>query len=148
MLGLDVGTKTLGTAVSDVTRTIASPLTTLARAGLARDLERLTAIIADRGIAGLVVGLPLNLDGRQGPRAQSVRQFTRDMLRCIDLPCLFWDERLSTAAVERILIDVADLSRNKRRRVVDRAAAAFILQGVLDALANHAVSAVRDDARQ
>lgn len=145
LLGLDVGTKTFGAAVSDVTRTIATPLTTIARSGLARDLDRLAAIVAEREIAGLVVGLPLGLDGRQGPRAQAVRQFGRDMTQRIALPCLYWDERLSTVAVERLLIGEADLSRRKRRAVVDRSAAAYILQGALDALAN--VAAETTNAR-
>jgi putative Holliday junction resolvase len=136
VLGIDVGTKTLGLAVSDITRTIATPLTTLARAGLARDLASLAGIVAEREITGLVIGLPLGLDGRQGPRAQAVRQFGRDVRQRIPLPCLYWDERLSTAAVERVLIGEADLSRKRRRALVDRSAAAYILQGALDALAN------------
>lgn len=138
LIGLDVGTRTLGVAVSDVTRTIATPLVTLERAGLVRDLDRIAAIVADREAAGLVIGLPLTLDGRSGRRVQAVRQFARDLLQRLPLPCLFWDERLSTVAVERMLIGEADLSRRKRRAVVDRSAAAFILQGALDALASYA----------
>jgi putative Holliday junction resolvase len=149
LLGLDVGTKTLGLAVSDVTRMIATPLLTLPRSGLARDLDRLAAVVAERDIRGFVVGLPLSLDGRAGRRAQAVRQFVRDLLIRLPLPCLLWDERLSTAAVERVLIAEADLSRKKRHAVVDRSAAAFILQGALDRLARHAPPVVHGpDARR
>jgi putative Holliday junction resolvase len=134
LLGLDVGSRTIGLAVSDVTWSVATPVRTLQRGRLARDLEAIRALAADLEVGGLVVGLPIEMDGREGPRCQSVRQFARDLGAVLRLPTAFWDERLSTAAVERILIGEADLSRRRRRRVVDRAAAAWILQGALDAL--------------
>ena len=135
LLGLDVGTKTIGLAIADVTRTIASPFDTIARTRLDRDLDRLTERTALASIGGFVVGLPIGMDGREGRRCQAVRQFTRDLLERIDAPLAFWDERLSTAAVERVLIGEADLSRRRRRQVVDKTAACFILQGALDRLA-------------
>jgi putative Holliday junction resolvase len=134
LLGLDVGSKTIGLAVSDVTWSVATPVRTLQRGRLARDLEILRALVAELEAGGVVVGLPVEMDGREGPRCQSVRQFARDLERILRLPTAFWDERLSTAAVERFLIGEADLSRRRRRGVVDRAAAAWILQGALDAL--------------
>jgi putative Holliday junction resolvase len=140
LLGLDVGTRTIGLAVSDVTWTVATPLATLARTRLAADAERLRALAAEREAGGLVVGLPVQMDGREGPRCQSVRQFVRNLQPLLPLPVAFWDERLSTAAVERVLIGEADLSRRRRAEVVDRAAAAWILQGALDALAHAARS--------
>jgi putative holliday junction resolvase len=136
LMGLDVGSRTIGTAVSDVTWTVASPLGTLARTRLAQDVERLRALAAERDVGGLIVGLPVQMDGREGPRCQSVRQFVRNLQPALPLPVAFWDERLSTAAVERVLIGEADLSRRRRGQVVDRAAAAWILQGALDALAH------------
>jgi putative Holliday junction resolvase len=135
LLGLDVGSKTIGLAASDVSRTIANPLATIARTRLGRDLERLAGQVADLSIGGFVVGLPIGMDGREGRRCQAVRQFARDLLKRTDAPLAFWDERLSTAAVERVLIGEADLSRRRRRQVVDKAAACFILQGALDRLA-------------
>jgi putative Holliday junction resolvase len=134
LLGLDVGTKTVGLALSDVSCTVATPLTTVLRTRLAEDLRRLAAIAAEHEVGGLIVGLPVSMDGSEGRRCQSVRQFARDLVRSLDLPLTFWDERLSTAAVERMLIREADMSRQRRRQVVDRAAAAYILQGALDAL--------------
>jgi putative Holliday junction resolvase len=134
LLGLDVGSKRIGLAVSDVTWSVATPVRTLQRTRLARDLEAIRALAADLDVGGLVIGLPVEMDGREGPRCQSVRQFARDLGAVLRLPTAFWDERLSTAAVDRFLIGEADLSRRRRRRVVDRAAAAWILQGALDAL--------------
>jgi putative Holliday junction resolvase len=134
LLGLDIGTKRIGLAVSDVTWSVATPVRTLQRTRLARDLEAIRALAAELEVGGLVVGLPIEMDGREGPRCQSVRQFARDLGAVLRLPTAFWDERLSTAAVDRFLIGEADLSRRRRRRVVDRAAAAWILQGALDAL--------------
>jgi putative holliday junction resolvase len=136
LLGLDVGRRTIGLALSDVTWSIASPAQTITRSRLARDLAALAAAAAELEAGGLVVGLPVEMDGREGPRCQSVRQFARDVVRALQLPLAFWDERLSTAAIERILIGEADLSRARRRTVVDRAAAAWILQGALDAIRN------------
>jgi putative holliday junction resolvase len=134
LLGLDLGTKRIGLAVSDGTLAVATPLETVARTKFAADAERLAALAARRAIGGLVYGLPLGLDGREGPRCQATRQFARDFARRLPLPYCFQDERFSTQTVERFLIDEADLSRAKRKAVIDRAAAAYILQGALDAL--------------
>lgn len=131
LLGLDVGTKTIGVAVSDGTLTVASPLETLKRTKFAADAKRLAEIAAKRGVGGVVVGLPVNMDGSEGPRAQSVRQFAADLTRALDLPVTLWDERLSTAAVTRTLIE-ADVSRARRAEIVDKMAAAYILEGLLD----------------
>jgi putative pre-16S rRNA nuclease len=134
VLGLDLGTKTIGVAISDLTRQIASPLETIARRKFADDAQRLIHL-AKREKAGLIVlGLPLNMNGSEGPRAQSTRAFARNLARHIDIPIVFWDERLSTAAVERMLI-AADQSRAKRGAVIDKLAAAYILQSALDSLA-------------
>ena len=133
LMGLDLGTKTIGVAVSDVSRTIATARTTLKRAKLSRDIETLRAMIAADGIGGIVVGLPVNMDGSEGPRAQSARDTAARLAEALALPVAFWDERLSTVAAERPLLD-ADLSRRKRARVVDQVAAAYILQGALDRL--------------
>ncbi len=132
LLGLDVGQKTIGMALSDTRRVVASPLETIRRERLAADLARVRDIVARQGVGGFVVGLPIALDGREGPRCQSVRQFAADLLKACDRPLAFFDERLSTAAVERLLIDEADMSRKRRRQVVDKMAAAYILQGALD----------------
>lgn len=133
LLGLDIGDKTIGVAVSDATRMIASPVTTIRRKKWPDDLKQLTDIIAERQVAGLVAGLPINMDGSEGPRAQATRQIARNILKRVDLPLLLWDERLSTQAVERAMLE-ADMSRAKRAERVDRLAAAYILQGALDAL--------------
>ncbi len=133
LLGLDVGDKTIGFAVSDAGRRIASPVTTLRRTRPAADLEALLRLVEEREAGGLVLGLPVNMDGTEGPRAEAVRRTARQILGRRDLPLAFWDERLSTAAVERAMIG-ADLSRAKRARRIDSAAAAWILQGALDAL--------------
>jgi putative pre-16S rRNA nuclease len=134
LLGLDVGAKTIGLALSDVTWSLASPVRTLPRSRLAKDVEALRALARELDVGGLVIGLPVEMNGREGRRCQSVRQFARDLESALCLPTALWDERLSTAAVERFLIGEADLSRGRRRTVVDRAAAAWILQGALDAL--------------
>lgn len=135
LLGLDVGSKTIGLAISDSRRSIASPLETIRRKKLTHDVVALSAIVAERQIVALVIGLPVNMDGSEGPRCQSVRQFAANIReRGIDLPQAFWDERLSTAAVERFLIGEADMTRQRRAQVVDKMAAAYILQGALDAL--------------
>ncbi len=136
LLGLDLGEKTIGLAISDRDRSLASPLETLRRGKFRQDAEALAAIIAEREVAGLVLGLPFNMDGSEGPRCQSTRQFARNLEveAGMTLPVAFWDERLSTAAVERLLIDEADMTRARRAEVVDKMAAAYILQGALDAL--------------
>ena len=134
VLGLDVGAKTVGLALSDATLTVATPLETIWRGKkFAPDAERLAGIIGERGVGGLVIGLPFNMDGSEGPRCQSTRQFARNLLGRIEIAIAFWDERLSTAAVERMLVEEADLSRNRRGEVIDKLAAAYILQGALDA---------------
>ena len=137
LLGLDVGEKTIGLAVSDPGLAVASPLVTLRRGKFTADAERLARLVAERGVGGLVVGLPVNMDGSEGPRCQSVRQFAANLLARLDLPLAFWDERLSTAAVTRAMLD-ADLSRRRRGEIVDKLAAAYILQGLLDRLAGSA----------
>ena len=134
LLGLDPGTKTIGVAVSDERRTLASPLETVWRNGLRHDLERLRLLAERREATGLVLGMPLNMDGTAGRRAQSVRAFSRSVEEALGLPVLHWDERLSTAAAEDAMI-AADLSRAKRAERVDALAAASILQGALDAFA-------------
>jgi putative Holliday junction resolvase len=133
LLGLDVGTKTVGMALSDVTRTVATPYETLKRTKFTADAKRIAEIVEKEGVGGLVIGLPLNLDGSEGPRAQSTRAFARNLAAHVPIPMAFWDERLSTAAVERHLIE-ADASRKRRAEVIDRMAAAYILQGALDRL--------------
>jgi putative pre-16S rRNA nuclease len=133
LLGLDVGTKTIGLALSDTRRVVASPLETIRRRRFGDDAAILFALIDRHGVGGLVVGLPLALAGGDSPRTQSVRQFARNLLALRDLPVLLWDERLSTAAVTREMI-AADLSRKRRAEIVDRVAAAYILQGCLDAM--------------
>jgi len=131
LLGLDVGTKTVGLAVSDVTRRIATALETIRRTKFKADAERLLALAKEHGAGGLIIGLPVNLDGTEGPRAQSTRAFARNLSALTDLPMAFWDERLSTAAAERALIE-ADASRKRRAELIDKLAAAYILQGALD----------------
>jgi putative holliday junction resolvase len=133
LLGLDVGTKTIGMALSDTTLLVATPLDTIRRTRFGDDAKRLVAEIERHGVGGIVVGLPMSLDGSEGPRAQGVRQFARNLLALIDRPLAFWDERMSTAAVEREMI-AADLSRKRRAEIIDKVAAAYILQGLLDRL--------------
>lgn len=132
--GLDLGEKTLGVAVSDLRRSVATPLETIRRVKFTQDAARLLEIVRARGIAGLILGLPLNMDGTEGPRCQSTRAFARNLAGLTDLPIGFWDERLSTVAAERALLDF-DTSRAKRAQVIDHVAAGFILQGFLDRLA-------------
>ncbi len=131
LLGLDFGTKTIGMAVSDVTRSVATPYETVRRTKFSEDVRQLLAAIEKNDVGGIIIGLPLNLDGSEGPRVQSTRAFTRNLRQHTALPLAFWDERLSTAAVQRHLIE-ADASRKRRAEVVDRMAAAYILQGALD----------------
>ncbi|SDD24330.1 putative holliday junction resolvase [Paracoccus isoporae] len=131
--GLDLGTKTIGVAVSDGLRQVASPLTVIRRKKFTLDAQALLAILTERGLTGLVLGLPRNMDGSEGPRCQSTRAFARNLSRLTDLPIGFWDERLSTVAAERALLE-ADTSRRRRAEVIDQVAAGYILQGVLDRL--------------
>lgn len=131
-MGLDVGEKTIGLALSDTSRTIATPFQLIERTQWKKDRELLLRIIQDYKIVGCVVGFPLNMDGSEGPRCQSTRQFASNLLSLMDIPLCLWDERLSTIAVTRTLLE-ADLSRAKREKVVDKMAAAYILQGFLDA---------------
>lgn len=133
LMGLDLGAKTIGVAVSDVARTIATPRETLRRTKLARDVARLRTLVAAEGVGGIVVGLPVNMDGSEGPRAQSARDLAARLSEALALPVAFWDERWSTAAADRPL-RAAALSRGKRKRAIDRVAAAYILQGALDRL--------------
>src|SRR5437764_15306262 len=133
VLGLDLGTKTIGVAISDITRRIASPLATIHRRKFTEDAKRLMELVAREKAGLIVLGLPLNMDGSEGPRAQSTRAFARNLAKLTDIPIVFWDERLSTAAVERMLID-ADRSRAKRDQVIDKLAAAYILQTALDSV--------------
>jgi putative Holliday junction resolvase len=133
LLGLDLGTKTIGLALSDVSRTIASPMEVLARGKFAKDAETLGRICREQGVGGLVIGLPVNMDGSEGPRAQSARAFAANIKAKLGLPVMLWDERLSTVAVERTLLE-ADASRKRRDEVIDKMAAAYILQGALDRL--------------
>lgn len=131
ILGLDVGTKTVGLAISDITRTIATPLHTLRRTKFTADAAAILALVAAREVAGFIIGLPVNFNGTEGPRAQSCRAFARNLGALIALPIAFWDERLSTAAAERALLE-ADASRKRRAEVIDAVAAGYILQGALD----------------
>ena len=134
IVGLDLGEKTIGVAVSDIGLMIASPLSLIRRTKFTADAEALLQLMESRGAGGLVIGLPVNMDGTEGPRCQSVRAFGRHLLRLRELPIAFWDERLSSAAVNRMLIDEADTTRARRAEVVDKTAAAWILQGALDRL--------------
>jgi putative Holliday junction resolvase len=133
LLGLDVGTKTIGLALSDVTRSVATPYDTIRRSKFTADAKTIREVVEKNQVGALVIGLPLNLDGSEGPRAQSTRAFARNLAAHVEVPMVFWDERLSTAAVERHLIE-ADVSRKRRAEVVDRMAAAYILQGALERL--------------
>jgi putative holliday junction resolvase len=135
LLGLDVGTKTIGMALSDVTRSVATPFDTIRRTKFTADAKTIREVVERNQVGALVIGFPLNLDGSEGPRAQSTRAFARNLAAQVAVPMVFWDERLSTAAVERHLIE-ADASRKRRAEVVDRMAAAYILQGALDRLRN------------
>ncbi|MEM9970776.1 MAG: Holliday junction resolvase RuvX [Pseudomonadota bacterium] len=133
--GLDLGTETIGVAVSDSFRRVATPLETIRRKKFTLDAEKLIALIAARDLAGLVLGLPLNMDGSEGPRCQLTRAFARNLERLTELPITFWDERLSTVAAERALLE-ADTTRKRRSEVIDHVAASYILQGALDRMAH------------
>ncbi len=131
LAGLDLGTKTIGVAVSDSLLTAATPLETIKRKKFSTDAARLQDIIAERHLGGIVLGLPRNMDGSEGPRCQSTRAFARNLAQLVDIPIGFWDERLSTVAAEKALLE-ADTTRKRRAEVIDHVAAGYILQGVLD----------------
>jgi len=133
LMGLDLGSKTIGLSLSDVTLTVASPLETIRRTKFSKDVARLLELAAEHEIGGFVVGLPVNMDGSEGPAAQSARAFARNLQKLSSIPVAFWDERMSTAAVTRTLLE-ADASRARRAEVVDKMAAAYILQGALERL--------------
>ena len=133
ILGLDLGTKTIGVAISDGMRYSATPLETIKRTKFTQDAERIIELIAENQVAAILLGLPLNMDGTEGPRVQSTRAFARNLSPKINLPIAFWDERLSTSAVTRMMIE-ADMRRDRRAEVVDKLAASYILQGALDRL--------------
>ena len=139
LIGLDLGSKTIGVASSDPDRRLATAVETITRRTFAADAARLLALAGERKAAGFVLGLPVNMDGSEGPRAQSTRAFARNLARMTELPIALWDERLSTAAVERELI-AADVSRARRAKVIDQHAAVFILQGALDRLGRGSIS--------
>jgi putative holliday junction resolvase len=136
LIGLDLGTKTIGVAASDPDRRVAAPVETITRKQFKVDAERVSTLAAERRAVGYVLGLPVNMDGTEGPRAQATRAFARNFARLTELPIALWDERLSTAAVERALI-AANASRAKRKVVIDQHAATYILQGALDRLSNY-----------
>jgi putative pre-16S rRNA nuclease len=137
VVGLDLGEKTIGVAVSDATRTVATPLELIRKSKFTDDAAALFRLMETRGAAAIVIGLPVNMDGTEGPRCQSSRAFGRNLLRLkADLPIAFWDERMSSMAVNRMLIGEADMNRARRAEVVDKAAAGWILQGALDRLRN------------
>ena len=136
LLGLDVGRKTIGLAVSDSDMKIATTVGTIRRSKFTKDVKNLDAIITERQVNGLVLGLPISMDGNEGPACQSVRQFAVNLDNILEIGITFWDERLSTSAVERLLTKEADLSRNRRSKIIDKVAAAYILQGVLDSLSS------------
>lgn len=133
LFGLDIGERTIGVAVCDPARSVATPVETIRRSKFTPDAERLAALAQEREIVGLIIGLPLNMDGTEGPSAQRARAFARNLERILPLPVAFWDERLSTAAMERDLIAL-DMSRAKRSEKIDEMAATFILQGAIDRL--------------
>lgn len=133
LLGLDVGEKTIGLALSDLMRTIATPLLTISRSQFTKDMAAIATVVQEQNVAGLVIGYPINMDGSNGPRTQSVRTFTSNLLKHMDMPVFLWDERLSTVAVQRTMLD-ADLSRQRRAELVDKLAASYLLQGCLDRL--------------
>ena len=137
-MGLDLGEKTIGVAVSDATRLIASPLELVRKSKFTQEAEHLFKLMAHRKVSALIIGLPVNMDGTEGPRAQSCRAFARNLERLRPVNVAFWDERLSTSAVERFLIEDLDLNRKRRAGVVDRTAAAWILQGALDRVRDQA----------
>lgn len=134
VLGIDPGSTLIGLALSDDTRLIATPFTTVARRKWSQDAEAIGAVIAENKVAGIVIGYPMNMDGTEGPRCQSVRQMAKNLAEKFSLPILLWDERLSTTAVTRMMIDEGDLSRARRAELVDKLAASYMLQGALDGM--------------
>lgn len=136
LIGLDVGEKTVGIAMSDAGAMIATPMETIVRAKFSKDAETLKRIAQQHGIGGIIVGYPINMNGSEGPRCQSIRQFCKNLMPHLALPMMLWDERMSTLAVERTMLE-ADLSRGRRAELVDKMAAAYILQGFLDRFAHH-----------
>ncbi len=134
LIGLDLGEKTIGVAISDVTRMVASPLELIRKTKFTAEANRLFALIDEREVGAIVIGLPVNMDGTEGTRCQSNRAFARNLLRLRDIPIAFWDERMSTMAVNRVLVEEADVTRARRAELVDKMAAAWILQGALDRL--------------
>jgi len=135
ILGLDLGTKTIGISVSDTLLTVATPLKTIAKIKVRDDSTKIQEIINDRSISGVVLGLPKNMNGTEGPRAQATRSFAHNLSKVIEVPITYWDERLSTVAAEKVLLE-ADTTRKRRAEVIDSVAAAYILQGALDRLNN------------
>ncbi|WP_435259082.1 Holliday junction resolvase RuvX [Thioclava sp. FR2] len=133
--GLDLGDKTIGVAISDLRRGVATPIEVIRREKFTLDAAKLLALLQSREVAGIVLGLPLNMDGSEGPRVQSTRAFARNLEKLTPLPITFWDERLSTVAAERALLE-ADTSRKRRKEVIDQVAASYILQGALDRMAH------------
>lgn len=131
IVGLDLGEKTIGVAISDLRRSVATPIEVIRRVKFTQDAARLLDLLAARNVEGIVLGLPLNMDGSEGPRVQSTRAFAANLARLTNLPIIFWDERLSTVAAERALLE-ADTSRKRRKEVIDQVAAGYILQGALD----------------
>ncbi len=145
LLGLDLGDKTIGVAISDPDLVVASPIDTIRRTKFTEDVRQLARLMHGRDVGGIVIGMPINMDGTQGPRCQSVRHFGENLIGKADIlgiapEIAFWDERLSTVAIQRLLIDEADMTRNKRAQAVDKMAAAYILQGALDALSKQSDS--------
>ena len=134
LIGLDLGEKTIGVAISDVTRMVASPLELIRKTKFTAEANRLFALIDEREVGAIVIGLPVNMDGTEGTRCQSNRAFARNLLRLRDIPIAFWDERMSTMAVNRVLVEEADVTRARRAELVDKMAATWILQGALDRL--------------
>jgi len=145
LIGLDLGSKTIGVAVSDRFLSVASPHETIRRRKFGLDAARLLEIITERQLGGIILGLPRNMDGSEGPRCQSTRAFARNLMRLTDLPISFWDERLSTVAAEKALLE-ADASRKRRAEVIDNIAASYILQGVLDRLNHLRAAPMRDQS--
>ena len=136
LMGLDLGSKTIGIAISDGLRSVASPLKTIKRTKFSEDVEILFHLIAEREVSGIILGLPKNMDGSEGPRCQSTRAFARNIIRFKDFPIAFWDERLSTVAAEKALLE-ADINRKRRSEVIDHVAASYILQGALDRMSHY-----------
>ena len=140
LMGLDLGSKTIGLALSDILLSVASPLETIRRSKFTKDAERLIALIHEHDVGVLVLGMPLEMDGTEGKRCQSTRDFALNLAKLHDIPVVLWDERLSTSAVERMLVDDVDMTRKRRGEVIDKLAATYILQGALDALAHQTKS--------